>query len=125
MDPKEVVRLFWEDMRSNDFIKASQWLSENFEGIWPQSSEFIVGRSNFVEINSSYPTKGIWKFEVNSIVCEGQQVVTDVSVTDGEQKARAITFHTIENSLICKQVEFWPEEYKAPKWRDKWVKKLV
>ena len=124
MNPKEVVRSFWEDMKSNDFLRASKRLSENFEGIWPQSSELIVGRKNFAEINSSYPTDGIWKFEINSLVCEGQQVVTDVSITDGDQKARAITFHTVENNLICKQVEFWPEEYEAPKWREKWVKKL-
>ncbi|BFM48902.1 nuclear transport factor 2 family protein [Marinomonas sp. THO17] len=124
MTPKEVVILFWEAMESNDFAKASQWLSEDFEGFWPQSSELIVGRENFTAINHYYPASGKWLFDINSIVCEENTVVTDVSITDGEVKARAITFHTVENDLIRKQVEFWPEDYPAPEWRSKWIKKV-
>ena len=122
MKSKEVVIAFWEAMKSNDFSEASNWLAENFEGFWPQSSELIIGRENFAAINSCYPAHGKWLFDVNSIVCENDIVVTDVSITDGVQKARAITFHTVENGLICKQVEFWPDDFEAPDWRSKWVK---
>lgn len=123
MKPKEVVLSFWEIMRSNDFYKASECLSEDFRCVWPQSSEVIVGRKNFAEINTQYPSNGVWKFILNTIVAEGNCVVTDVSVTDGVQQARAITFHSVKNGLIHKQVEFWPDNYEAPKWRSKWVKK--
>lgn len=122
MNPKTVVLSFWQAMQSNDFYKASEWLSEDFEGLWPQSSELIVGRSNFGDINSYYPANDQWIFEINSIVCEGAQVVTDVSVTDGTLKGRAITFHTVENGLISKQVEYWPDDFEAPEWRAKWVR---
>ena len=122
MKSKEVVIAFWEAMKSNDFSEASNWLAENFEGFWPQSSELIIGRENFAAINSCYPAHGKWLFDVNSIECENDTVVTDVSITDGVQKARAITFHTVENGLICKQVEFWPDDFEAPDWRSKWVK---
>ena len=121
MDSKEVVLAFWEAMKTNDFAKASEWLSPDFEGYWPQSGELIVGRDNFTAINSTYPANGIWEFEVHSVVCDGPTVVTDVSVTDGVQKARAITFHTVENGLISNQKEFWPDPMEAPKWRAKWV----
>ncbi len=122
MTPKEVVMAFWEAMRTNDFSRAGEWLGEDFECFWPQSSEVITGRKNFEAINKYYPSHGDWSFEINSIVCEGDQVVTDVSVTDGIQKARAITFHTVKNNRIIRQVEFWPDEYEAPAWRSKWVK---
>ena len=49
-------------------------------------------------------------------------VVTDVSITDSVQKARAITFHTVENGLIRKQKEFWPDPMEAQEWRSKWVR---
>jgi hypothetical protein len=93
-------------MQRNDFHKASNWLAVDFEGFWPQSAEHISGRSNFADINSFYPANGKWHFEINSIMCEGSKVVTDVSVTDGINKARAITFHTVKNGLIEKQVSF-------------------
>jgi len=122
MTPKQTVLSFWEAMQRNDFHKASNWLAVDFEGFWPQSAELISGRSNFADINSFYPANGKWHFEINSIMCEGSKVVTDVSVTDGINKARAITFHTVKNGLIEKQVEFWPDDFEAPMWRAQWVK---
>lgn len=50
MEAKEVVLAFWQAMKSNDFAKASEWLSVDFEGFWPQSRELIVGRENFTAI---------------------------------------------------------------------------
>ena len=122
MNSKEVVLAFWDAMKTNDFAKASKWLSPDFEGFWPQSGELIVGRENFAAINANYPTQGVWQFDVHSVVCEDAMVVTDVSITDGVQKARAITFHTVENGLIIKQKEFWPDHMQAQAWRAKWVK---
>ncbi|EOX1528435.1 nuclear transport factor 2 family protein, partial [Vibrio cholerae] len=97
MNSKDVVLSFWNAMKTNDFAKASEWLSLDFEGFWPQSGELILGRENFVAINAHYPANGHWLFDIHSVVCEGDSVVTDVSITDGVQKARAITFHTVEN----------------------------
>ena len=122
MNSKEVVLAFWEAMKTNDFVKASEWLSPDFEGFWPQSGELIVGRENFIAINSYYPANGVWGFDVHSVVGDGPMVVTDVSITDGVQKARAITFHTVEKGLIRKQKEFWPGPMEAQEWRSKWVK---
>ena len=121
MTPKETILSFWQAMNSNDFHKASRWLSEDFQCIWPQSSEVIQGPQNFAELNAHYPSQGKWKFVVNEIIEENGKVVTDVSVSDGVQAARAITFHTVEKGLIQKQVEFWPDNYDAPAWRKKWV----
>ena len=124
MAPKEVVLGFWTAMQSNDFVKASEWLTEDYQGQWPQSNELIVGRANFIAINSAYPADGVWTFKINSMVCEGDTVVTDVSVSDGVRFDRAITFHTVKEGLICCQREFWPESYPAPEWRKEWVKPL-
>lgn len=122
MESKQVVVAFWDAMKSNDFAQVGQWLSDDFECFWPQSGELIVGRDNFIAINSFYPANGRWLFDIHSIVCDGDTVVTDVSVTDGVEQARAITFHTIDNGLICHQKEFWPDPMQAQSWRAKWVK---
>ncbi|MEM9603105.1 MAG: nuclear transport factor 2 family protein [Pseudomonadota bacterium] len=122
MTPREVVLAFWDAMQSNDFERASAWLSTDFEGHWPQSGELTRGRQAFARINTEYPAKARWHFQLNSIVCEGARVVTDVSVTDGTTAGRAITFHTVENGLITRQTEFWPDPFEAPAWRAAWVK---
>ncbi|MEZ8411128.1 nuclear transport factor 2 family protein [Vibrio splendidus] len=121
MTPKQVVLGFWDAMRSNDFAKASEWLAADFEGYWPQSAELTVGRDNFTAINSEYPANGVWEFTLNSIVCEGDTVVTDVSVTESVLNDRVITFHTVVDGLIQKQTEFWPDPFEAPAWRSQWV----
>lgn len=122
--PKETVRSYWECMNSNDFSKAAELFSEDYICIWPQSNELIRGKDNFVKINTFYPAKGKWVFIVNSLIAEGSRVVSDVSISDGEVSARAVTFHEIRQGRITKQTEYWPEEYEAPAWRAKWVESL-
>lgn len=124
MDAKEVVRAFWRAMSTNDFHAASDWLSEDFEGVWPQSKEKIVGRDNFAALNSAYPQHGDWTFKVNRLVGDACEVVTEVSITDGVQTALAITFHTVAKNKIRRQVEYWPDDYAAPAWRAQWVSVL-
>ncbi len=121
MTPKAVVLAFWEAMGTNDFTQASLYLTEDFEGHWPQSGELIRGRENFAALNSAYPANGIWRFELRSLVAEGDEVVTDVGVTDGTVSARAITFHRVTGPLIARQVEYWPDPFEPPAWRSRWV----
>ena len=121
LSPKETVLAYWDRMNSNDFSKAAEFFSDNYICIWPQSSELIRGKENFIAINSYYPAQGRWVFSVNSVIAEGDRVVSDVSISDGDVKARAITFHQIKKSKIIKQTEFWPEDYDAPGWRQQWV----
>lgn len=108
-------------MNTNDFRAASNWLAEDFVCVWPQSNEIIRGRENFTAINQAYPAEGKWRFDVQEIVVDGNRVVSDVLVTDGNIKARAITFHNVSNGLIRSQKEFWPDEFAAPDWRSQWV----
>jgi hypothetical protein len=68
-----------------------QLLYSKIERLFP----LLAGSKNFEAINSNYPSQGKWLFVINDIVCEDNQVVTDVSITDGVMHARAISFHTI------------------------------
>ncbi len=124
MKPKELIEQFWQTMESNDFYAVAQLLHDDFVLEWVQSGKRIRGRENFAKLNTAYPTQGTWHFTINSIVAEGDEVVTDVSVTDGTLHDRVITFSTIRDGKIWKQVEFWPEPFAAPEWRKQWVEKI-
>jgi limonene-1,2-epoxide hydrolase len=110
----QIVEEFYRRMNTNDFRSAAQMLSDDFILEWPQSGERIHGRDNFVAVNQEYPAHGQWRFRINRIVGNETEAVSDVSVTDGVQTARAITFSTVRAGRIAKQVEYWPEEYDAP-----------
>ena len=108
-------------MQTNDFGAASALLAEDYELYWPQSSERILGRANFVAVNKHYPANGLWQFTVDRLLADGDGVVTDVGVTDGVVKARAITFSIVKNGLIVRQLEYWPDTFEPPAWRREWV----
>ena len=124
MNYRQILENFWETMAANDFHAAAQLLHDDYTLEWPQSGERIRGRDNFAAINAFYPAEGKWTFKINDIVADGDMVVTDVSVSDGKRQDRAITFSTVRDGKIWKQVEFWPESFEAPAWRMQWVEKI-
>lgn len=124
MNEKQVVVAFWSAMETNDFYAAARLLHEQYVLEWPQSGERVRGGDNFAALNTAYPAAGNWHFTINRIVAEGNQVVTEVTVTDGTRTDRAITFSTVREGKIWKQVEFWPEPFDAPGWRAQWVEKI-
>ena len=110
----EIVTEFFRRMNTNDFQSAGLMLSDDYILEWPQSKERIRGRNNFVAMNKEYPANERWQFTIIRIVGNATEAVSDVTVTDGTQVARAITFTTVQQGKIVKQVEFWPDNYAAP-----------
>lgn len=48
----------WSYLNACEWEKARYLLSEDFEAVWPQSRERIVGPDNFIALNREYPGKG-------------------------------------------------------------------
>ena len=122
---RAVVERFWALMQANDFAAAAECMSPDVRVEWPQSGERIRGRENFIAVNANYPAAGRWVFEVERVVASGDEVVSDVGVTDGVLHARAITFSTVLRGRIVRQVEYWPEPFAAPAWRAAWVERAA
>ena len=92
-------------MGSNDFNSVKAVLSTDFVMEWPQSKERIRGADNFAQMNSDYPTKGQWRFRINRLLAQGNEVVTQVSLTDGEQSAEPVSFSINFVILPCSMVK--------------------
>ena len=120
----QIVEKFWELMRTNDFQSVGSVLGDQFILEWPQSKERIRGRDNFAAMNEEYPRHGRWHFTIHRLVGNEGEAVSDVSVTDGVQKARVISFFTVSDGKIVKMVEFWPEDYPAPQNRKHLVEEM-
>ena len=109
----EVVREFWRLMQSNDFHSVSAVLAREFVLEWPQSKERIRGAERFARVNREYPAHGTWQFTILRLIGDGAEAVSEVEITDGVQKAKAISFFTVEGGKITRLVEYWPEPYPA------------
>ena len=110
----ETVREFWRLMASNDFDSVAAVLAPGFVLEWPQSNERLRGAERFARMNAEYPAHGRWVFTVHRIVGGATEAVSDVSVSDGVQSARALSFFDVADGKIERIVEFWPEPYAAP-----------
>ncbi|MCA0350737.1 MAG: nuclear transport factor 2 family protein [Chloroflexi bacterium] len=109
-----LVTQFWQLMQTNDFVAVGSVLHDEYILDWPQSNERIRGRTAFAQMNQEYPATGAWQFTINRLIASETEACSDVSVTDGHVEARVISFFTICDGLIIKQVEYWPEPYPAP-----------
>jgi ketosteroid isomerase-like protein len=123
-DSKQVVQAFWAAMQTNDFKRAGELLHDEYVLEWPQSGERIHGRANFVAVNENYPAHGRWEFTIHRLLAEGDEVVSDVGVTDGVVQARVVTFSTVRDGRILRQTEFWPDPFEPAAWRAQWVEKM-
>ena len=110
----EVAQDFWRLMATNDFQAVGAVLAPAFVLEWPQSKERIRGAKGFAQLNQEYPTHGPWKFTINRLVGSESEAVSEVEITDGVQKARAISFFTVVQGKVTRLVEFWPEPYAPP-----------
>jgi limonene-1,2-epoxide hydrolase len=114
-----IVESFWAAMQENNWEQAAGHLAEDCVVDWPCSGERIVGRENFAAMQARYPTNtGRWSFDVHRLVAEGAVVVSEVTVTDGEQSARVIAFSILADGLIAQQIEYWPMPYEPMPGRD-------
>ena len=100
-------------MASNDFESVAAVLDAHYVLEWPQTNERIRGAARFAQMNTEYPSNGPWTFDIHRIVGSETEAVSDVSITDGTQLARCISFFTVAEGKITRQVEFWPEPYTA------------
>jgi ketosteroid isomerase-like protein len=114
MDERAVVDRFWELMRSNDFAAVGVVLSDAFVLEWPGTRERFRGRERFAAVNTEYPAHGRWTFDVQRTVVGDGEAVTDTVIGDGVVVARAVSFFTIEDGLITRLVEHWPEPTDPP-----------
>ena len=111
-------------MQSNDFRAAGGFLHAEYVLEWPQSGERVRGRQNFVAINQNYPAHGRWEFTIHRILADGDEVVSDIDVTDGVIGGRVITFSRIQDGKIVHQTEFWPDPFEPAGWRTQWVERI-
>ncbi len=124
MSSRKLISAFWAAMQTNDWEKAASYLASQCVIDWPCcGGTDRWRRRDFAAIQARYPTNtGRWSFDVHRLVVERDTVVSEVTVTDGEQAARVVVFSDIDGDHIVRQVgagrprmsRSWPRGSRAP-----------
>ncbi|WP_326807594.1 MULTISPECIES: nuclear transport factor 2 family protein [unclassified Streptomyces] len=125
MRPVDVVTQLWERIDARDWPGMERLVAADVVVEWPVSGERIVGRANFVAVQSEYPEG--WSIRVLRIVAQGEQepgrpaeVVSEVEVPHTELGIfRAASFWTVHDGRITAATEYWTDLYgeQPPVWR--------
>jgi ketosteroid isomerase-like protein len=125
MQPAEIVRELWDRMQARDWVGLGALLAADLVVEWPVSGERIVGRGNFVSINTEYPEG--WSIRVLRIVADGEVVVSEVEVPHDTMGIHRVTsFWTVRDGKIVDGREYWTElgSDPSPGWRAAYVQRV-
>lgn len=119
MSGRYLVTAFWGAMRANDWEKAAGYPGA---GVCHRLAMFRGTDRRAERLHRSAgpvpDTHRSWTFHVHRLVSDGGTVVSEVTVTDGEQSARVVAFSEIEGQRVVRQVEYWPGAYDPPPGRE-------
>jgi hypothetical protein len=109
---KELVAAFVDRLERRDWAAFAELLDPDVIYEIPQTRERIRGRDRYVTFNAEFP--GDWHLESQVVLGEGPHgSVLFRWRLDGES-ALAIAFFEVENGVITKITDFWPEPYEPP-----------
>lgn len=114
---RSVIERYWATMNRNDWWGVGDLLHDEFVLEYPQSGERIRGRERNALLNEHYPSPGPWTFTVERLLVEGDDAVTDVAVRGAEFAGRAISFFELDDGLIRRITEYWPEPFVPAEYR--------
>ncbi|MDJ1138200.1 nuclear transport factor 2 family protein [Streptomyces iconiensis] len=128
MRPVDVVAKLWDRIEARDWGAVGGLMAEDAVIEWPVSGERIVGRDNFVAIQSEYPEG--WSIRVLRVLAGGEdseQVASEVEVPHTEFGVfRAASFWTVSEGRITAGREYWTDlgGEHPPEWRTKFTEPI-
>ncbi|WP_030709277.1 nuclear transport factor 2 family protein [Streptomyces sp. NRRL F-2580] len=127
MEPSKVVAQLWERIEARDWDGVGGLIAEDAVIEWPVSGERIVGRANFIAVNSDDGDADERSVELIRILADGDLVVTEVEIPQDHVVYRAVSLWTVRDGEIVEAREYWtsPGQDPAPRWRAGYVEPLV
>ncbi|MCX4692437.1 nuclear transport factor 2 family protein [Streptomyces sp. NBC_01408] len=127
MEPLKVVAQLWERIEARDWDGVARLIAEDAVIEWPVSGERIVGRANFIAVNSDDGYSDERSVELLRILADGDLVVTEVEMPQDHVLYRAVSLWTVRNGEVVSAREYWtsPGQDPAPRWRAGYVESLL
>jgi hypothetical protein len=136
---EEIVRRYAEASAANDFEALAQIRHPEWQALWPQSGERVVGHACWVEMAQRYPG-GAPQTHLDRLVGSEDRwfitpgnTVTRIAGTGDfwwgewrmtfpdERVYQCVALIEMRDGLIWRETVYWAEPFAAPDWRRPFV----
>ena len=128
MEPVDVIQELWTRIEARDWTGVGELLAEDAVVEWPVTGERIVGRKNYLAVNSEYPEGwSIHVLRVTGGAPGSDQAVSEVEVPHSELGVfRAASFWTVREGRVTAAREYWTDlgGEQPPAWREPFTEPL-
>jgi hypothetical protein len=132
---EEVVRRYLETSASKDFGALASLRHPDWQSLWPQSGERVVGHAHWAEMAQSYPggepeviLDRLVGSEDRWVVTPGNTVSRVAGTGDfwwGEWRMRypdgkvyqCVALLELHDGLVWRETVYWAEPFDPPDWR--------
>jgi hypothetical protein len=136
---EDTVRAYTEASAASDFDQLARLRHAEWQALWPQSGERVVGHACWAEIAQNYPgghpeisLGRLVGSEDRWVVTPGNTVARIAGSGDfwwGEWRMRypdgkvyeCVTLIEMRDALIWRETVYWAEPFDAPDWRRPYV----
>jgi hypothetical protein len=121
-DTRALVLAFARHMEARDWEAFAGVLHPDVTYEVPQTRERIRGRDRYVQFNAEYP--GDWHVTPQLALADGRDgnLLFRWRVGD-EDESLAIAYFEVDDGLVTKVTDFWPEPYEPPPGREHLVER--
>lgn len=109
---RALVQAHWNLANTRNWGKFSQLLQPDLLYEVPQTREYIEGGHGYLEMFSTWP--GDWTASIKHLVCEEHKAVCVIDFVVGAEVMTGISIFEVNNGLITKVTDYWPEPYEPP-----------
>ena len=118
---KATVLAFAERMEARDWAGFGELLHPDVVYEMPQTRERIRGRARYVRFNAEYP--GDWHVTPQLVLAEGRDASLLFRWRLADEDFLAIAYFEVDDGLVTKVTDFWPEPYDPPPGREHLVER--
>ena len=109
---RKIVDMYWKAVNGRDWNTFESLIDENILYDLPQTRERIRGKKAFRTFNENYP--GDWTLSIVDLIADEKQAISRIAFMESNEEQTGITFFEIQDDLINKIVEYWPNSYDPP-----------
>jgi SnoaL-like domain len=102
----------WELANARRWPEFSALLAHDLSYEVPQTQEYIESGHGYFEMFRTWP--GDWIVTIKHLVCDDSKAICIIDFAVGESVMTGISIFEVQDGLIHKVTDYWPEPYEPP-----------